>query len=385
MKYSNVPELGPYFTFSPSKKLPVYNWFYYKEAFSPELVEFFLNKFNLKNGKIIDPFCGIGTTLLYAKSRGFDSYGTDASSLAYFVSKVKCDNYSEKDLVDSKSELKNLFSEIPKIHVSYKWDWELFDPLTIFPKSSINFIIKAKSLISRIENKKIQHLFLLALLSIIPQCSLLKKDGGVLKFDKRKGTIPAKHAFKRKVKRMIKDLENNSLSGPTPTIEIGDARKINLKDNSADAVITSPPYLNNIDYTKIYGLELTLLSGNPNLPKTIRKNSLRSFHSSFEIEKKVPKEVEEFGIKYPLIGAYFSDMEQVLKETHRILKPDSSAVFIVGNSIMYNTHILVDEILAEIGERIGFETEIITSLKRLASTPKSKVETRESAVVLKKK
>ncbi|MDD5023241.1 MAG: hypothetical protein PHU63_03670, partial [Candidatus ainarchaeum sp.] len=380
-KLTNISELGEYFTFTPSKNKPIYNWFFYKEAFSPEIVEYFFKKFEITNSFVVDPFCGVGTTLLCSKSHNISSYGCDASPLAVFVSKVKTEEYTKED-IDELSALSKKIGQTP-LQNELKWTPELFNPSKIFPNSSLNFILRARENISYIENSKHKNFFLLALLSIIPQCSLLIKDGGVLKFDKRKSAFPAKIAFKRKIKKMISNLSKNSITGSVPKIELGDARNLSVPDNSADSIITSPPYLNNIDYTKIYGLELSLLSLDEHSVHSARAGSLQSFHSSKQEVEKIPKEVEEFGIKYPLIGAYFSDMEKVFLESYRVLKKGSSAAFIVGNSIMYETHILTDEILAEIAERIGFETEIITSLKRYASV-KTKIETRESAVVLKK-
>ncbi len=373
MKISNFSELGEYFTFSPSKTKPIYNWFYYKEAYSPECVDFFIKKAGIDKGMIVDPFCGIGTTLLFSK-------------FAVFVSKVKCENYSKEDIESFKALFKNLSSEIEKTTPSLKWNTEFFNPEKIFPKSSLNFILRAREAISAVEDKKIHNLFLLGLISILSQSSLLLKDGGVLKFDKNKSAFPAKIAFKKRIKKMILDLENNRIEGSVPKIEIGSAKKMNLENNSADILITSPPYLNNIDYTKIYGIELSLLSLDLYCVYNSRNRSLGSFHEAVKKLEKVPPEVEDFGIKYPIIGSYFSDMEKVLEESYRVLKNNSYAVFVVGNSIMHDYHILVDELFCQIGERIGFENpEIITSLNRNASFNRLKVETRESAVVLKKK
>ncbi|MFA5049954.1 MAG: hypothetical protein WC501_03015 [Candidatus Micrarchaeia archaeon] len=386
MNLSNCSEFGEYFTFSPSKSKPIYNWFYYKEAYSPECVDFFINRFKLESGLIVDPFCGIGTTLLYSKSNGFSSFGMDASELAVFVSKIKCRDYSTNDIENFKDTLKKFSIEIEKVIPSFKWNTEFFNPEKIFPKSSLNFILRAREFISKIDDKKTHDLFLLALISIVSQSSLLIKDGGVLKFDKRKSAIPAKIAFRKKIKKMIVDLEDSPIKGRVPEIELGDATKIKLKNECTDAIITSPPYLNNIDYTKVYGIELSLLSLNINSVFDSRNRSIGSFHGGVKKLENVPIEVEEFGIKYPIIGSYFSDIENVLKESFRILKTDSSAVFVVGNSIMHDHHILVDELFCQIGERIGFvESEIITSLKRNASFNRVKVETRESAVILKKK
>ena len=98
IKISNKFEIGKFMTFDLSKEAPIYNWFYYKEGYAPQMVEYCLDYFKKNNsGKlpqnILDPFCGAGTTLLFAKNINIPSIGVDASYLATFVSKTKVDNY----------------------------------------------------------------------------------------------------------------------------------------------------------------------------------------------------------------------------------------------------------------------------------------------------
>ncbi|MBN2478417.1 hypothetical protein JXB01_03960 [Candidatus Micrarchaeota archaeon] len=383
MNIENEPSIGEYFTFVPSKKKPVYNWFFYKEAYSPEIVDYFLDRFKVEKGLVADPFCGIGTTLLRAKERGLKSVGTDVSPLACFASYVKTRNYGRSDVEEGRRVLKGFFErrETPGI----EWKSEIVDPQKALPKSNYAAALFIREKIESIENEKIKDLFLLALVSLIPQASLMIKDGGVLKYSRTKSVLPLKEGFRRKVKKMLKEIENTSAEGYEPVIKLGDARKFStFAGESADAVITSPPYLNNIDYTKIYGLELSLFSMSEKTSAAARAEALRSFSDPNLAVQKVPPEIEELGIRYPAIGAYFADMEDVLIEVKKVLNGGMHAVFIVGNSVIFGEHIIVDEILANIGERLGFEAEIITSLKRYASGPKGRTETRESAVVLRK-
>jgi len=369
--------LGKYMTFESSKQMLIHRWFFYKEGYSPEIVNYAINREKAK-GILLDPFCGTGTSLLAAKEKGLESRGIDASELAVFVSQVKCANYENTE--EAKNFLKDLFKQRKQSEL--KWDFELFSPSTAFPKRNLNDILYIRESIEKSElSEKTRNLLLLALISILPQSSIMVKDGGVLKIDKRKSAMPAKDAFKRKVKQMVSDIENAGVKGKEPDVRIGDARALPYENESCDIIVTSPPYLNNIDYSKVYGLELSLLTMNKETTKETRSRSLRSFLQKDATPKYVPPEIEEIGKRIPVVGAYFADMENSISEMKRVLKKGGSAYVIVSNSVIFHEHVLVDEIFAAIGERLNIESEIIVGAYRLADVKPQKVKTRESIVV----
>lgn len=377
-------DLGKYFTFEPSKEKPIYNWFYYKEAFSPEIVEFALQDAKLKtqdHSLLFDPFCGAGTSLLCAKSHGMQSIGVDASPLAVFVSKTKTDDYSDEDLQQCEKFLEQL-SKLKEPGID--WQFELFSARAAFPKSNFNSILAIREAIESVESLKASNLLMLSLLSILPQCSIIVKDGGVLKIDKKKSAIPVKDAFRRKIKKMLSELRTAPVAGPLPKPQTGDARALPVADSSADIIVTSPPYLNNIDYTKIYGLEMSLLFLDKEITRETRRESIRSFITQTSLEKEMPPEVGEIGVRIPIIGTYFTDMEKVIKEINRVLKPGAACYFVVGNAVIHETHVLVDEVLAEMAERIGMQAAIVVGLERIADVRPRKVKTRESVVIMRK-
>ncbi|MGB9719406.1 MAG: hypothetical protein ACPL06_02305 [Candidatus Anstonellales archaeon] len=377
MKVSYAPELGRYFTFEPSKSKPLYNWFYYKEAFSPELVFHFIEKWKPK--KILDPFCGIGTTLLASKEKNIPAYGTDASPLAVFVSKVKTEYYSEEDVGEGERILREFFEK--RFSPSYEWEFELFTPKQFFPPRNYNDIVFIREKIEKIENEKIKNLFLLALVSVIPQCGLFIKDGGVLKFAKEKRAIPAKLAFRRKVKRMLREAKETK-PGNVFVAE-GDARFMEFEGEWFDGIITSPPYLNNIDYTKVYGFELSLLAMDKNITAITRAKSFRSFITRETKASEILPEVEGYS-HLPIVPAYFEDSKRVFENFHRVLADGGRVAYVVGNAVIHEMHIPVDEILCRIAEKIGFETEILVGLERWADVKQAKIKTRESVVLLEK-
>ena len=118
--------------------------------------------------------------------------------------------------------------------------------------------------------------------------------------------------------------------------------------------------------------------------KETRQHALRSFITGDTKLKEVPPEVGDIGYQIPVMGAYFSDMEQVLKELHRVMKPNAACYLVVSNSVIHETHVLVDEVLGEIGERLGFDVEILVGAERIADVKPRKVKTRESSVVFRK-
>ena len=96
------PEWGSLATYIPNKKLPVYNWFYYKEGYGRDLVFRLIEKFGLKKGdNVLDPFCGVGTTLLACRQKGIRSIGFDVQPPAVFASLVKVRDYDIKALEDA--------------------------------------------------------------------------------------------------------------------------------------------------------------------------------------------------------------------------------------------------------------------------------------------
>jgi DNA modification methylase len=384
MKITNRPELGRFMTFELSKEKPIHGWFWYKEGYAPEIVEWALRDSGMKDGVVLDPFCGVGTTLLAAKGLNLGSVGVDASPLAAFTSRTKSQDYGSGELDAVEEFIAKDIRPDRGEEAALRWDFELFSPRAAFPKRNYNEILAIRNAIEQ-EEGKARDLLLLALLSVLPQASIILKDGGVLKIMKDKRALPAKEIFRRKAKRMVRELRDSPLRGPEPQVFLGDARALDLEKESAGIVVTSPPYLNNIDYSKIYGLELSLLNMSGSEAAEMRMRAVRSFIGKRMEVAAMPQEVGDIGYRIPIIGTYFADMELAMAEMFRILRPGGSAYVVVSNSVIHETHVLVDEVLGEIAQRIGFsDVEIAVGAERIADVRPQKVSTRESVVIMRK-
>lgn len=392
MKIKDWFQFGKHMTFQPDKNKPIFNWFYYKEAFSSEIVHELIKEYNI-SGPVFDPFVGVGTVPLECKYLGINSIGTDTSPLAVLVSNVKTRNYTKKQLEDILNTLETLLDNVNenKFEIcKFEWKYELFPPYMAFPRRNLDFIKRIRERIESVNDEIIKDFLLVALLSILPQCSYVMKDGGVLKIIKNKHAGNARALFRKKVKRMVKDYESYGITYDEPNVSLGNATSYNLDDSSINAIITSPPYINNIDYSKIYGLELSLI-----YPKfdftSLRSTMLRSFigkNPNVTIEEDYLNEVltEHIGTNPPLIAyTYFKDMFNVVMESNRVLNKNGIFACVVGNSIMEKAHIKADEIIAQFGEDLGMEAEIRVGLYRKTEVQvKGKIPVRESCVILKK-
>lgn len=359
---SSKPELGEHATFVPNKAEPVYNWLYYKEGFSKQLVNWLLDLFQVKEGSLVlDPFCGVGTTLLACKQRGVNAVGYDVQPAAVFASRVKTRNYDISQLKQqSKELLKKKFVRMER----------KFPPLfyKAFSKYALEDIAFFDGEIKRMDESA--DFFLLALINAAIKCSYAWKDGAVIKI--RKAPRPPLRVMLRKIiYRMIRDLESFEAKPVQCVVEMKDARQLDLEPEIIDAVITSPPYLNNIDYTKVYEIENYFL-GYPKPP-------LRSFIGF--------SDVDEFSELPPSARPYFTDMKKILYGLYSACKNDAKLAVVVGNGYVDSMIVDSDLILAGLAEGMGFRVDrifVVNERFALEERTKKKGVLRESIIIMEK-
>ncbi|MFH0929511.1 MAG: DNA adenine methylase [Candidatus Aenigmatarchaeota archaeon] len=337
IKFTEALELKELVTYIPNKIEPIHNWYYFKEGFSKQLVDVFIDKFNLNNKSLVlEPFCGSGTVPLSCKQRGIKSISFDVSPFFVFVSKVKTRDY---DLEKLKQDIDTAIS----------WRFERPDRIPndkyirkVFSKYTLQDTMFYKKKILEVEDEYSRDFLLLALVDSAIKSSWTMKDGAVVKIQKR-GKPPLKKFFKYKVKKMFKDLKRSEINPVETTVNLGDSRKLDIDDNTVDAVITSPPYLNKIEYSKIYNIETSLFFDFP-------ESRVRSY-----IGSNIDKMGKELGEDFPLTAkAYFSDINDVLRELHRVCKDGAKLAIVIGGGCYPDRAIECDRITAELAEKIGF-------------------------------
>jgi DNA modification methylase len=371
-----LEDFGPLTSPRNDLNTPIYNWHSFKHSYSRGLVDKLINELNLGCGSwVLDPYVGGETTLLACKELGINSLGFDILPFSVFLSNVKTSDYNVDKL---RQQLKN-----------FEIDSELSSPSIELP--DIEFINKAfntkvkiklralKEKIDKINSKEERDFFTLGLLSTLESVSNTTKAGGFLRIVNRKVTPDDVYPkFLARIYQMIEDVESfyngQRFFKVKVCAQTADSRKLTTK-KKFDAVITSPPYPNRHDYTRIYGLEIifNFVKSNNEL-KEIRYNTLRSHvearkRFSSNGYKKPPiideliNQVTEAGLnnsKVPeMIEGYFEDMYISISQMQKRLKPNGKIGLVVSNVRFGGVNIPVDEILAEIGEQTGLTTENI--------------------------
>jgi hypothetical protein len=71
---------------------PVHDWYRFVLSFPPHLVREYLQRFDIQRGqRVLDPFCGTGTTVVECKKMGIEGVGVEANPMPHFATKVKTD------------------------------------------------------------------------------------------------------------------------------------------------------------------------------------------------------------------------------------------------------------------------------------------------------
>lgn len=369
-------------TFVPNKDEPIHDWFYYKEGYSKELVEWLVKEYKLEV-PIYDPFAGVGTTLLVAKNLGMKSIGTDVSPLTSFICNVKTRNYDTNIL---KTEL----NEIAKLKPEMVGKYPNKKVRELFRAENLDDIYYYHQKIFEITNEKVRDFFMLALIDTTGRVANVIKTGGSLKKVK-KHHIDVKKLFLGKIKRMILDIErvenkrkqlienknkkqnekdtnktqetqnigqsfeaNKNLEAIEPIIYNEDARTLKLEENSIGCVITSPPYLNKIEYTSVYKMELNLFFNE-------QETRLRSYVGDIPTV-----EAGEYAGLPDIAIAYFQDMKKVLENIYFCLKPKGKAFIIIAGGCLPDKTVDSETIIAEDAKKVGFTLIDIITAREIA-------------------
>ncbi len=410
---------------------PIHEWYRFVLSFPPHLVRDYVEKFDLDRGQIIlDPFCGTGTTLVEAKKLGIKSVGVEANAMAHFAANVKTNwdvdpcsliNYGESIAKEVRPiinenvlEYGPLFRENGALETGLRTLDSEQSRLLI--KNSISPIPlhKVLTLLDSIERQRPSRLRNHAKLALAKQ---VVKEISNLRFGpeigvgKLKVDTPVLKPWLSALDSMVCDLQEYRTSSNTPaTVFSADARDMSgyLSPGSIDAVITSPPYPNEKDYSRTTRLESVLLgfiSSRKDLRRQkqrfIRSNTrgvykfdadhswvenaprVQALANSIEQRRLELGKTSGFEKQYArVVRLYFGGMARHLSELRMLLRPGAKLAYVVGDQASYfRIMIRTGQILAELAERLGYEVLDIDLFRKRFSTA-TKAHLREEVVML---
>lgn len=395
-------EWGKFVSPLSDKNIVPFNWYAFKHRFGSNLASNIFSMFELSKGNFVfDPFCGGGTTLVKAKLDGYNAMGLDISPFSVFLTNVLTGTFDSnrlKRVLEKISHEIDPKTEIPDVPILKK----------AFSYQSLKYIYSLRNSINLLKSTD-REFFLFSLLSILNSISKAKKSGGFLRITTQR-KVPAsivKKMFVETSEKFIEEMKTINHSDVFTKAIRGDARNYpgEVKSRKYDAILTSPPYPNRHDYTRIYELELLVgfINNNRSL-KFLRYETLRSHveaKKKYEVDNYVrPSLLEEKIIELhkrelnntkiiSTLYGYFEDMYLCLKEMSDVLKEGKCIGLVVSNVRFAGVMIPVDELLSEIGEQVGLKKEGIFVLRYRGNSPQQMLRhkrepTRESLVVWRK-
>jgi DNA modification methylase len=397
----------PLVNFSQNRSLPIHSWFDYKQGYSPELIQKLVEDLSVpKDGIILDPFNGVGTTLLAADSIGIESFGFDVNPVAVLASEVKNRKYSKKDLTLIKDLLEGFSRRKPKGISAPKYK----SLPRIYKDEELKDLLVIRAFVDAQAIDWVRRFLLLAFVSIVEPVSNRIKDGNGIKIAKNKKPVEDIFGlYNSKVMSMISDLNVVQPSGLGKTIFgsiLDDQAFEKIRDLRFDAAIYSPPYANCFDYLEVYKMEMWMggfVSEYSDFAQ-YRNASVRS-HVNSSFSKFIAHEDLDVNLvtsaltgvilwnkNIPsMVAGYFDDMTGVLTRTFEVLKVGGASAIVVANSSYQGIIVPTDLLLAKIAKEIGFTVESINkarairgSSQHMARQTKFDGLMRESIIILRK-
>ena len=401
----------------------VHHWYNIILGYNDDLVAHLIEQFKLtRNDLVLDPFCGAGTTLVECMRSEIPSIGVDANPSSCFAARVKTD--WELDTRKIEAALDDLSVSYRRLlaHQQYKSDltYCYITDSGMVERGWISEVrlIKAIALKKAIAKLNIglryQNFFKLALISEVVQKISNVKFGPELYCGPHRENRNLFKGFATRVQKMCADLEKVAeLTPAMATVIQDDSRSLNrlprtLKKREVSAIICSPPYPAEHDYTRNTRLELAFLEDVTGLEslRKIKKRMMRSHTKGIykkdddgafvkqiisvqdvvrTLEPLVKEKTHGFAKLYPkVVGEYFGGMARHFASVAPYLKKGAQCAYVVGDQSSYlRHHIPTAEILATIATELEFEKVEIAHWRKRWSTTTS-LEISENILILQK-
>lgn len=407
-----------------------HDWYRFILSFPPHLVRDYIRDFKLrKNQVILDPFCGTGTTLVAAKCDGMQGVGIEGNPVAQLASSVKTDwdldpnelrsrsrdtadrarRILRKNGIDDDEPFAGDISKVPLRTLGP-------DREKLLIKNSISPIPLHKTLIvldclkKQNGQRHYRHALLALANALVVTISNLR-FGPEVGVGRPKKDVSVIRSWLAEIDNMADDLALvYGQSHPNSHVFLADAREVDclVDPGSVDAVITSPPYPNEKDYTRTTRLESVLLgfiSSRDELrafKKGLVRSNTRGVYKGDEDDKwvadhrevkRVADAIERRRIRLgktsgferlyqKVTRLYFGGMARHLAGLRAVLRPGAQLAYVVGDQASYlRVMIRTGHLLGDIAQALGYEL-VRTDLFRTRFATATKEQLREEVVVL---
>ncbi len=384
--------------FTGNRTEPLHRWVPWIAGYSAKLVNDALEAYNGRTTKsrVLDPFAGVGTTLLEARFHGCDTIGFEINPWAALVSRTKLAAGIElraDDLGRAVDSYRTFVASKPKPERGPPDGFRTRIPF--FSPRVERKVLAALDYMASIDNVWVRDAFRMALGSVMVSFSNYTYEPSL---GSRPGAgkplidnADVDAVLSAKLDQFSADIRVLEKTGSTPDTE----RKVynasfldyaSLEHGKVDLAITSPPYLNNYHYVRNTRPQMWWLGlvSDGAAQKDVEERSMGKYwqtvrggdpiHLTFPHEeiahtlrrlRAIRTEHGVYGGKgwANYVASYFNDTYRYLTVLNAALRPGGRAIIVVGNSIVQGVPVPVEKYLAEIGEMVGFSHEATNGLR----------------------
>ncbi len=317
-----------------------HSYYTYPAKFIPQLAQRLICENSEKGDIIIDPFCGSGTTIVEGIINNRISIGVDINEIASLVAKVKSTPINPKIISE---EFTKLTLELNTLYNGQLDNY--FDHLKerIASNERINFWFKPhikdklSFLLIRIlktQDSDIKNFFLVAFSQILKTSSISMQKSVKPTRDINKKDYDPVLLFIEQLKKMIRknnefyQLLDNEVKKNIDSfryIYCDDARHLQIENETASLIVTTPPYVTSYEYADLHQLPLLWLGYLDEL-SSYRKKFIGSSYrerGASELKSTIADQiVNNLGNnkKGREVRNYFADMLDTWIEAQRVLK-----------------------------------------------------------------
>lgn len=399
----------------------IHDWYKLVLGYSDHLVGTLLDEFRITEGSsVLDPFCGSGTTLVEAMKRGVLATGIDANPSSYFASRVKTNwDLSGATLLACLERVKERYTALLRVE-EYQSDAfcqymekEGFLKRRWIDVKPLRKTVAIKRAVEGLRtSREYKEALLLALLTETVLGSANVKFGPELYCGPSRRDASVFLGFQKRLEKMASDLSLvNSIPHPAAKVILGDARdcsRLLQHPNEFAALISSPPYPAEHDYTRNARLELAMLGAvrDRESLRKIKKTMIRSNtkgiyvgdsdsalvtgHLQIEklarvLDERAESKTHGFARLYStVLREYFGGMKRHLASVKPFLKKGALCAYVVGDQASYlQVHIPTAKILSSIAGTVGYKTIEIRHWRSRWSTATSR-SVAENILILRK-
>lgn len=333
---------------------------------APDVARDVLSEFN-KSARIIDPMCGSGTVLRFAAERGHPSVGVDIDPLAVLMARVWTRHLDPFRLLHDANDVIARARNLGPSKALQPRDSETaaFVEFWFAPPQRDQLARLAGVLAAQRGSTRD------ALALCLSRTIVTKERGASRARDTshsrphrvfNEGDFDVYSSFFSAARLIGQRLEGSRIRADAEVLQ-GDARRLlDIPDNSFDLALTSPPYLNAIDYLRGHRLALVWLGYDLSSLRELRAASVgteRSMatagagHLAGAIVESPESRLNPRQRGW--VARFAHDMTAVLSEMQRVVRKDGRLVLVVGNSFLRGALVDNSRLIKGIATSLGCE------------------------------